>query len=643
MISIVLYGRNDNYGYNLHKRAALSLNCMAEVLSDPADEILFVDYNTPDDFPTFPEAIQDTLTDKAKRHLRILRVRPSVHARFASRTHLVALEPVARNVAVRRSNPANRWILSTNTDMIFVPRQGQSLTETVRNLPKGHYGIPRFEVPETLWESLDRRDPHAVIDAFDRWGWDLHINEIVEGFSQFLFDAPGDFQLMERDDLFALHGFHEGMLLGWHVDSNIAKRVSLVHGPVKDLSQQFFGYHCDHTRQVTPMHRRDAVENSMDEFFHQVVRPDIPSQADSWGCADAEIEEIRLNQGVGGAYLSALRSVLTSPLKSPLRSAYIPETYDQCGYSPEHLLPFLLDLFAGAPRHWSVAWLGSDGRIFDLFRDAWFRMGFEAPILVPDDFPGRPAADGHVRHVPLNDLKLDAKAFVFNFAHGDGTPLAPEVNDNDGAIARALAGCFFDLLSDEEGCLVRAQMPRRFIGVNAIHNRFDNLFRSHINVARTPFSVRIRHGFVFPPNKDGVDWLKQMLPGSAGLREGAIIRSQANIAGHMAYGPYVHPFPGQYRLTIDIECGSATNGTQPDINIEIVMDNQILAERRLTGDAVVTTSHDLTFEITRDLLERVMQGGVEARIYSNGAKDLRLVGVMARREFQVVERSRPVS
>ena len=57
MISIVLYGRNDNYGYNLHKRAALSFNCMAEVLQEEGDEILFVDYNTPDDFPTFPEAI----------------------------------------------------------------------------------------------------------------------------------------------------------------------------------------------------------------------------------------------------------------------------------------------------------------------------------------------------------------------------------------------------------------------------------------------------------------------------------------------------------------------------------------------------------------------------------------------------------
>jgi hypothetical protein len=66
MISIVLYGRNDSYGYNLHKRAALSFNCMAELLTDENDEILFVDYNTPDDFPTFPEAIQDTLTPLAR-------------------------------------------------------------------------------------------------------------------------------------------------------------------------------------------------------------------------------------------------------------------------------------------------------------------------------------------------------------------------------------------------------------------------------------------------------------------------------------------------------------------------------------------------------------------------------------------------
>ena len=102
MISLILYGRNDNYGYNLHKRAAISLNCMAEVLDDPDDEILFVDYNTPDDMPTFVEAILDTLTDRARSMLRVLRVRPSVHRRWAGRTHLNALEPPALEAATRQ-------------------------------------------------------------------------------------------------------------------------------------------------------------------------------------------------------------------------------------------------------------------------------------------------------------------------------------------------------------------------------------------------------------------------------------------------------------------------------------------------------------------------------------------------------------
>lgn len=110
MISVVLYGRND-YGSDLHKRAALSLNCTAEVLTDPSDEILFVDYNTPDVFPTLPEAIQDTLTERARDLLRVLRVRPRTHDRFRSKTPLMVLESLARNVAVRRSSQTSRWIL----------------------------------------------------------------------------------------------------------------------------------------------------------------------------------------------------------------------------------------------------------------------------------------------------------------------------------------------------------------------------------------------------------------------------------------------------------------------------------------------------------------------------------------------------
>src|ERR1017187_1956491 len=133
MIFAILYGRNDAHGYTLHKRAAISLNCIAEMLSAPDDEILFVDYNTPNDLPTFIEAIYDTLTPKAKSLLRVFRVRPELHRRMVARTHLAALEPHSRNIGIRRSNPANRWVLFTNTDMVFVPRgDSSSLGDVVR-------------------------------------------------------------------------------------------------------------------------------------------------------------------------------------------------------------------------------------------------------------------------------------------------------------------------------------------------------------------------------------------------------------------------------------------------------------------------------------------------------------------------------
>ena len=61
----------------MNERSVVRVIIFIIFLSD--DEIIFVDYNTPDDFPTFPEAIFDTLTEKTINKLRILRVRPDDH------------------------------------------------------------------------------------------------------------------------------------------------------------------------------------------------------------------------------------------------------------------------------------------------------------------------------------------------------------------------------------------------------------------------------------------------------------------------------------------------------------------------------------------------------------------------------------
>jgi hypothetical protein len=570
MISVVLYGRNDSYGYNLHKRAALGLNTMAEVLSQPDDEILFVDYNTPDDYPTFPEAIADTLTDAAASRLRVLRVRPSLHARFQGRTHLLALEPIARNVAVRRSNPANRWILSTNPDMIFVPRTEASLSEIATDLPEGFYHLPRFELPESLWEGFDRRDPARVIDQVREFGRRMFLNEIVFGAEFNKYDGPGDFQLMLRRDLFRIHAFNEEMLLGWHVDSNIAKRMHLVYGQVGDVVNHLFGYHCDHTRQVTPAHRHRAASNDSRVFVETVADPAVQAQAETWGCPGDEIEEIRLGRSAHHVYVDGLRGVLSGEWAEPPLASYTPESFNQVTYDPRHVLPFLADLFSSAPRHWTVAWVGGRLDTFRLFSGMWERLGFEGRVLMPEwcSLLLAPGAGVQVDIAEPAELASRADVVVIDFgvpSHGladAGHRSDPRVDRAVDALARR---SFSELVAAERARLAAQAAPRRFVCVNAVHNGYETIVLNEVAAPLTPFASRMRHGFVKPGPEGYADkvadpkaeteppsLLPVMRVGEAGVRGTRGVHAPFGRRGVVMHGPH-RPLPrGTYQVDLSV-------------------------------------------------------------------------------------------
>jgi hypothetical protein len=509
MISVILYGRNDSHGYNLPKRAAISLNCIAEVLSDPDDEILFVDYNTSDDLPTFIEAIYDTLTPHAKSRLRVLRVRPQLHARLVARTHLAALEPHARNIAIRRSNPRNRWVLFTNTDMIFLPGGGNSdLTSAARDLPDGLYVVPRFELPEPLWESFPRNDPWAVMRACEELGPKLHMHEVTLSPPYNRFDQPGDFQLAPRQAMWDIHGFDERMIHGWHADSNMCKRLHLFYGNrTESLDHRIKGYHCDHTRVATLAHRLDMkVENDLQEFVFGLEDPVAHHQAGTWGAPDEPIEETDFANGPSARFVRALEQTLGEPQRE--------NTFAHCGdfrnfvsYNERHVLAQLTANFTVYPRGARLVYAGNNPRMLALAARCVAELGFAnavdyvAELLSAGTAPAdaRPITPGDVPDGnSLHDFlltKYDLLIFDFgldqtglNLGQVDRVTDWPrDLRYSLGAVARFLVRCV------DRGDALHGRIPE-FIVINANHYIFRRFTDQFLLASDTPFATHVRKG-----------------------------------------------------------------------------------------------------------------------------------------------------
>ena len=599
MLSIIFYGRNDSYGYNLHKRGAISLNCIAELLGAPGDEILFVDYNTPDDFPTFPEAIADTLTDRAKKLLRILRVRPSHHERYRQRTPLAALEAVARNVAVRRSNPDNRWILSTNTDMVFVPRQNGSLAEMVAALPDAYYHLPRFEIPEPLWESLDRRDPGAIIATVGAWGRDFHLNEIVLHPNPAIkYDSPGDFQLILRADLWRVHGFNESMLLGWHVDSNIAIRLSLLPRQIGELVHQLSGYHCDHTRQLTPAHRYRSQQNDWQMFVDSVQSPYIAEQAGTWGLAGESVEELTVD-ATSRLYLGGLRSTIGLPYVEPTQLKAAGEADSRADYAVEHVIPFLAGIFASYPRDVVLGWLGTNKELLERFAELWNIMGFTRHIMVLKEARWLgPDLPRNCRWASDEVLDERSEVFTFDFGEPERGGSATLVSDE---IINAVAAGFQRFVRVERLRVMQDhKLPRHFIGVNTIVNhRVRMMFDEDVAATLTPPGTRVKVGPVSEARKpqDGrlfgeLDCMPALIVGDAGTYGPApgrarhdAIHAKVGVAGILSYGPYFSLEPGSYEAIFEFYVERAERGAAFSVDVATQRGKRVLAKQRIKSHA----------------------------------------------------------
>ena len=289
MISAIVYGRNDSYSYELNRRTALGLNQLARQLVPDRDEIVFVDYATDDDLPTHPEAIADTLTDRAVSLIRVIRVRPALHASQQAAGPPVR-EAICRNIALRRLSTTANWVLSTNPDCLLIAAAGPALSEITPALPPGYYGLPRFELPRFAWEALPRSKPEQAAAEALSLARALQLEERVSHYLASVgYDAPGDFQLARAADLTALGGFDERMAQGWHVDSNMNARLALRYDALTDLNEAAGSdlrlYHAEHARRASAKHGADRAEDPFEAFVEKVTDEIPPRSGENMGRA----------------------------------------------------------------------------------------------------------------------------------------------------------------------------------------------------------------------------------------------------------------------------------------------------------------------------------------------------------------------
>lgn len=300
MITFLVVGRNDYYGINLHKRTALSLNYFGSLCQEADDEIVYVDCNTPPYELTLAEAIADTLMPETRQRLRIFRVTGEQMSTALGETPLKFSDELSRNVGLRRSNPANQWVLSTNPDILVFPI-ASNLHDVLRTLPPRFYVCPRSGISYGQWQALDRQNVAQMTDLCEALV-QRGVRPPAEREPWLRFSSVGDFQLAPRSQWLEIGGCEEGMKLWGHSDANNSRRLNLLNGGGRtpDLGDQICVLHLDHNPTAESAHEKVLVNNDWDHWVANVTTP-RSRNAEDWGLKDVDIPEIRLEAKEVGA------------------------------------------------------------------------------------------------------------------------------------------------------------------------------------------------------------------------------------------------------------------------------------------------------------------------------------------------------
>jgi hypothetical protein len=303
--------------------------------------------------------------------------------------------------------------------------------------------------------------------------------------------------------------------------------------------------------------------------------------------------------------------------------------YDRISYETAHVLPFLIDIFASYPRDAQIGWFGLRRDLLAGFSIAWQSMGFSLPVLVAAgaDWLG-PDLPSFCVWMDGRQLERQSNAFVFDW--GGPTSADDHGIDPGDDPARIFVARNFRRMARAESTHLRdpSALARRFVGVNAVLNRFESLICTHIGAARSPRATRIRQGYVL----DGIrkqSLMPLLLVGSAGARKSDRICVLPGVLGFVTYGPYLALDAGHYLLSLTftpVEPPSTNTSACPFV-LEIFADPYVLHAEPVCETQIAGGTVAVLFEISDELIDAVPWLKVEFRLRSDGTRRAELIGV----------------
>jgi hypothetical protein len=557
---------------------------MAESLTEKSDEIIFVDWNTHENLPTLIESISDTLSEATRKYLKIIRVSPDIHQSLVdSITPLPTLEPFARNSAIRRMNEKNNWILSTNTDMLFkFKREALNFRDILLKISSGYWGIPRIPVAEAIWDNWNRLDPLSVINELKTYEKTL-IPKICVYSNDVLFDAPGDFQLVDRTSMFKVKGFDESMIRGWHVDSNLVRRLEILGIKISAIDKYLDGFHCEHNREMTHFFKR-SITNDLKVYFDDVKH--YGANNNNWGLKNLKLEKIEFNDL---HKLKINRSLRTLSTKPELRIKNNMKNFINWNSSEsDKLFKMPINIFIGHIVE-NILMLEPNSRILVLQLDETFNSHFikilkslrkDVKYLVFN-------AKKHYLEFLFEFTKSENKLVIFNLSFNEGLKVSERFNLSMSDVSNLKNA---SLVLYEIGKILKGEKNDnlkncKFLTVNATYNIFSHLVSQICFDNPNAMASRVRVGkFKFGEdvgsiNLDLFDYFYQLEESSRNLG-GAIYSMKEKFVMIRSIKIMIDELNLTERRLIQIDHPGKNVHLLPGEVLNIVVDNEFLSKIR---------------------------------------------------------------